>query len=1133
MKGFNIRARQPLTAALTLIGLLGALFFPHDASLQGVLIHPPALAQAENARVRRSVEIVAPATTVNAPSPSSGRNAAGGAVPARLLQAYGQMPLSFTANGGQADSRFDFISRGSGYQLFLSSTEAVLLLQQGGALPVGDRARAVSTPRREQPSSRRPVKMQLLGARSEACPAGREELAGKVNYLTGTDPRNWKRGLAAYRRVEYEGVYPGINLVYYGNQQQLEYDFVLSPGADPGVIRLGFDGVDKLTVNDAGELVLRVGKSVIKQSKPLIYQETAGGRREVAGRYALTSRNQVGFAVGAYDAGKPLVIDPVLIYNTHFGSIFGGEESYGIAVDADGSAYVAGAAGDGFPTTGSAYKRTSAGGDVFVIKLTPDGSGFVYSTFLGGSDFEIAQKIAVDSTGSAYVAGWTLSKDFPLRNAFDVTLNEGIDGFMVRLDATGSDLLYSTYLGGSNQDIAHGIALGAPGSAYVTGRTFSADFPVSPGAFRSTLTDNGFRGDGFVTKINTQAPGQSSLIYSTYMGSASTAIAADPAGNAYVTGGILVRKLNATGTALIYDFEVPGLRSNSPMDTGLTRDIDIDPAGNAYVTGDVAGNVLAVRNGFQTVFKGASDAFLIKLDASGNELLYSTYLGGIGFDYGGSLAVDALGNAYVYGFTVSSDFPKRESLQAELNSGENSSNFVTKINTQTSGSDSLVYSTLLGLAAHGIPTDIALDAAGSVYLTGFTAPVIALGIIHTGRTSNPDRIPANSGNLSNPFVTKLSDSSPRALRFTSENYSVTEGDAKVEITLARTGDTSAPLSVDYATVEFPHLIPCDLAQRDRSGTYPGLAFARCDYTTAIGTLHFAAGEVSKTFSVYITDDAYVEPEESVNLFLMNQTPGTALSSPMSATLTIRDNDRSAGSNPIDDFRFFVRQHYLEFLNREPEQAGFDDWVRVLNNCPDVHHNPACDRATVSSAFFRSQEFQTKGSFVYRFYKVSLGRAPSYLEFVRDLNSVTGATAEEVVRKKAAFTDAWVQRAEFRLRYDGLRDPDAFVDKLLQTEGVALGGTGAVTRETLIEDLRAGRKTRAGVVRAIVEHPVVEAKEYNPAFVTMQYFGYLRRDPDLSGYQDWLRYLDAHPEDFRTMVKGFINSTEYRLRFGQP
>jgi hypothetical protein len=1131
MEGFNIGARQTLTAALTLVGLLGALSSPLE-SLQTELIQPTARAQTTSAPVRNAATR-APATTVNAPSPAPGRNAAGGAPPPpQLLQAYGQMPLSFTANGGQADPRFDFISRGSGYQLFLTSTEAVLMLRQDGEPSGRDRARSANASRPGHAANYKPVKMRLLGSRPEARPAGREELEGKVNYLTGGDSRNWRRGLSAYRRVEYDGVYPGIDLVYYGNQQQLEYDFVVSPGADPAMIRLGFDGVDKLTVNDAGELVLQVGKSVIKQSKPLVYQETAGGRREVAGRYVLTSRRQVSFAVGTYDVSKPLVIDPVLVYDTHFGSTFSGEESYGIAVDAEGSAYVVGWAGDGFPTTSGAFKRSSVGGDAFVIKLTPDGSGFVYSTFLGGSEFDVALDVAVDSDGSAYVVGWTTSKDFPTRNAFKATHNGGIeDGFLARLNPAGSDLVYSTYIGGSNLDSAHGIALGASGAAFVTGRTFSADFPTTPGAYRSTFSGNSFPADCYITRINTNASGQSSVIYSTYMGPGSNSIAADSAGNVYATGGTLVRKLNAAGTALIYTFEIPGLKS-SPNDAGSAEDVAVDAGGNAYITGSVYANVLPVRNGFQTAFKGTRDAFLVKINSAGNEVIYSTYLGGSGYDAATSLALDASDHAYVYGSTGSTDFPKRESLQAQFNFGTYTSNFVAKINTQLSGSDSLVYSTLLGMAAHGYPSNIAVDAQGAAYLTGFTPAITLDGIIHTGRTAHPDRTPANNGNLRSPFVTKLADSSARALRFTSENYSVSEGDGKVEITLTRTGDTAEALSVDYATIDPPYLVPCDPAQRELFSNFPAdRAIARCDYLTAIGTLHFAPGEASRSFHVYVTDDAYVEQDEMVGLFLLNQTPGTALSSPLAATLTIRDNDRASGVNPIDNSRFFVRQHYLEFLNREPEQRGFDDWVRVLENCPDVHNNPNCDRTTVSSAFFRSQEFQTKGSFVYRFYKVSLGRAPTYREFIADLSDVTGSTAEEVVQKKAAFTDAWVRRAEFRRSYEEVTDPAAFVDKLLQTEQVTL--RGSVTRETLIEDLRAGRKTRAGVVRAIVEHPDVEAKEYHPAFVTMQYFGYLRRDPDPRGYEDWLRYLNAHPDDFRTMVRGFVYSVEYRLRFGQP
>ncbi|HEV2802221.1 MAG TPA: PQQ-dependent sugar dehydrogenase [Pyrinomonadaceae bacterium] len=397
--------------------------------------------------------------------------------------------------------------------------------------------------------------------------------------------------------------------------------------------------------------------------------------------------------------------------------------------------------------------------------------------------------------------------------------------------------------------------------------------------------------------------------------------------------------------------------------------------------------------------------------------------------------------------------------------------------------------------------------------------------------------------LGNLYVVSLSDGAiyiispkPNTVQFSTEQIQVTETNASIAVEVTRSGDTSGTAAVEYHTVDDPAAVPCDPSVRQPNGEpYPqGTAYARCDYATVAGTLTFAPGEMTKTFTVPLIDDAHAEPNETFQLELGD--PAGATSSTPSAprtTVTIIDNDSANAPNPIyESFRtpFFVRQQYLDFLSREPDPAGLAAWLRVLRECSDVNNNPACDRITVSSSFFRSIEFQLKGYFVYLFYKVSLGRIPRYAEIIPDMASVTGATAEEVFAKRDAFANNWLTRTEFKTLYPETLTPTAYVDRLLQTAGVTLSGT--TTRETLIADLQAGRRTRAEVLRAIVEHPSVEAKEFNEAFVAMQYFGYLRRDPDPEGYRNWLNYLKANPNDFRTMVRGFLYSTEYFLRFGK-
>lgn len=343
--------------------------------------------------------------------------------------------------------------------------------------------------------------------------------------------------------------------------------------------------------------------------------------------------------------------------------------------------------------------------------------------------------------------------------------------------------------------------------------------------------------------------------------------------------------------------------------------------------------------------------------------------------------------------------------------------------------------------------------------------------------------------------------------------------------ITRLGDLTHPATVDYATND-----NCRDAQRVPQNPCAGSASDRSDYVSATGTLRFASGEATKTIILTTIDDARVEGDESLSLVLTNAT-GATLGEQRSATVIITDNDTSAdAANPIDEPRFFVRLHYLDFLGREPEQRGWDDWVRVWTNCSNIFNNPLCDRVTISSSFFRSREFYVKGYFIYRHYRVALGRRPTYDEFLRDLPLLNAQTGAELNARQDEYNLAWMHRAEFTPTANTFPS-EQYVNRLLQNIGVTL--TGTVTRETLIADLHNERRTRAEILRAIVEHPDVERAEYNGAFVTMQYFGYLKRDPDADGFANWLNYLNAHPTDFRTMVHGFVASNEYRARFGRP
>jgi Tol biopolymer transport system component len=347
------------------------------------------------------------------------------------------------------------------------------------------------------------------------------------------------------------------------------------------------------------------------------------------------------------------------------------------------------------------------------------------------------------------------------------------------------------------------------------------------------------------------------------------------------------------------------------------------------------------------------------------------------------------------------------------------------------------------------------------------------------------------------------------------------------LVVTRLGDLSHAATVEYATT---HGCRDALGAPQPICSSNGFASERSDYVSATGTLRFAAGEASKTISLTTIDDAKVEGDERFNLVLLNAT-GATLGEQFDVPVIITDNDTSADApNPIDEPRFFVRMHYLDFLGREPEQRGWDDWVGVWTRCPNIFSDTSCDRVTISSSFFRSREFYVKGYLIHRFYRVALGRRPTYAEFVRDLPRLSAQTGAELNARQEDYNIAWMRREEFAQVADTFTNTQ-FLERLLQNIGITL--TGAVTRETLLADLNAGRRTRAAVLRAIVEHPDVEHAEYNGAFVTMQYFGYLKRDPDTDGFNNWLTYLNAHPTDYRTMVHGFVASNEYRSRFGRP
>ncbi|MBF0568335.1 MAG: SBBP repeat-containing protein [Nitrospirae bacterium] len=681
----------------------------------------------------------------------------------QIAESYERLPIAFEANEGQTDPKVRYFARGQGYTLFMVPEGFVILMTTDESK---DNIKMAS------------IRIKFVNRNADvAAITGVDKLPGRSNYFIGNDPRKWRTDVSAYEKVRYDKIYRGVALVVYGNQRQIEYDFVVAPHTDYKQIALRVEGAKTLKADKDGNLIIAANGNKMLMHKPLVYQETDGVKREIKGRYVVGKGNMVSFNVAAYDKDKELVIDPTLVYSTYLGGS-ASDSGTGIAVDSSGNAYVTGrTASTDFPTTTGTF-RTSLKGTygAFITKLNSTGTALVYSTYLGGSASDSGTGIAVDSSGNAYVAGQTASTDFPTTTgAYQTTLKGSTDAFITKLNATGTALVYSTYLGGSGNDSGTGIAVDSSGNAHVTGQTASTDFPITTGAYQTTLKGST---DAFITKLNATG---TALVYSTYLGGSgsdsSAGIAVDSSGNAYVTGttystnfpvttgayqttlksefnNAFITKLNATGTALVYSTYLGG----TGYDNGYG--IAVDSSGNAYVTGTAHSTDFPVTTGaYQTTLKSSYDPFITKLNATGTVLVYSTFLGGSGD--GAAIAVDSSGNAYVTGTTYSTNFPTTTgAYQTTLKSLANP--FITKLNATGTG---LLYSTYLGGSGRkvgyegGVSCDygygIAVDSSGNAYVTGYTDstdfPVTTGAYQTTKDNSSPNvfitKLPLSSGAL--------------------------------------------------------------------------------------------------------------------------------------------------------------------------------------------------------------------------------------------------------------------------------------------------------------------------------------------------------------------------------------------------
>ncbi len=668
---------------------------------------------------------------------------------APFVKMFATRQLSFEPLPREGDDPVRFSARGPGYSLSVAPAEAELFLWRSEASATN--ARRADVKASERSLSR--LRMKLVGANAKVAAAGVDQLPGQANYFSGSDPAKWRTRIPTYAKVKCPQVYPGVDLVYYGNARQLEFDFVVAPGADPRQIALAFEGVDNVGLADNGDLVLRTGAQEFRQHKPLIYQTVNGARTAIAGGFKLNGNQEARFEIAAYDHAKPLVIDPTLSYSTYLGGT-DSEIGTSVAVDPMGNVYIVGTTRSfDFPTLNPFQPVLGGLLSAFVAKFSPSGS-LIYSTYLGGSSlvgdngYSLGLGIAVDAAGNAYVTGQNSDAEFPTTANALQPISLGYDAFVTKLNPTGSVLVYSTFLGGDANDIGIAIAVDSDGNAYVTGGTASDNFPVTPGAVQTTSRGGGspwgFVKDVFVAKVN---PTGSALVYSTYLGGSrdefAQGIAVDAAGNVYVTGetasidfpttahafqrtfgggqtDFFIAKLNASGSALAYSTYLGGELNEQRLDAGGigsgSGGIAIDSQGNAYVTGHTSSGNFPTKNALQASRGGNPNIIVTKLNSDGSDLIYSTYLGCGGNCLGGSIAVDPDGNAYVTGGD-NTRFPTINAFQSEF-AGGGLDAIIAKLSADGTA---LRFATYLGGSGYDAGQGIALDAARNAYVVGWSS----------------------------------------------------------------------------------------------------------------------------------------------------------------------------------------------------------------------------------------------------------------------------------------------------------------------------------------------------------------------------------------------------------------------------
>jgi len=640
------------------------------------------------------------------------------------------LPVSFEENHGQVDSQIRYLAHAGHATIYFSPAETVLALMS-------------------HDSQKKPelsvLRLKWIGANYRAQIMAEHPLTGRINYLIGHDPSQWRTDIPTYARVRYRDLFPGVDAVFYGKEGEIEYDMVLAPGVDPAKIRFTPGGARSMRLARNGDLVLALENGKVLQRRPRVYQENNGVRRLLAAHYLIHHDKTVSYEIAGLDRKLPLVIDPTLSYSTYIGSDTA-DTVTSVAVDQFGDAYATGSTVFGFPTKNPA-QQNQLGMDAFVTKFSSNGGSLIFSTILGGSAADSGSAIAIDRFGNAYVAGETESTDFPTTpGAFQSLGADADNGFITKLSPSGSSLVYSLLLGGGDSDSIRGLALDTQHRVYVTGFTCSTNFPLKnafqPVTNSQNCADGG--GDAFVTRVNGTG---TDLDYSTYLNgtfsSIGNGIAVNSTFEAYVTGATaspdfpttpgafqttlkakvitgfphdthqdnaFVTKFSADGRSLVYSSFLGGTAN----DVGTA--IALDPDGRACVAGNASSPDFPITSAaFQKTIHGSNDAFVTKFQLSGDGLFYSTFLGGSGSDGANSIAVDSFGRAYVAGGTSSTNFPVLNAIQSHLVGGQDA--FVTKLSAT---GNALFFSTYLGGAVADVANSIRLDSSANAFIGGAT-----------------------------------------------------------------------------------------------------------------------------------------------------------------------------------------------------------------------------------------------------------------------------------------------------------------------------------------------------------------------------------------------------------------------------